>query len=707
MASPYVLGNESLQYTASTIGTRFRLYFAAFDPISVIVQSQDIQLDDYGQYINPPNVDLLADHKAPYAPQPNFGPNRIAFAGESLFFDGSRSTQRGNLPASSYTWSVKGPSATLTTYHHPYAGANAQCSIQFNKPGLYTVSLTVKDRFGGSTTGKRQVMVYADRESTPRGVISVDNITGDISSGGWSGSVTIARNAVNVLIPDALPIGSFQPVVIMAETEYEIAPGVWKPINIGPYAAPIPGQYYNDPRILFFGYIQQGSGDQTDSTDTVALQLSGPQMILQQAGIHNIGYYSTTYKTRDSHGIPTSLNSSKLGKGQLVADLTSEDLYRSLLLDHCNFGLYHDVVIWRDMLTMPHLTPWTPNSSYVKEAGPKTADAVYYMTYSTLTANEGMIWDAITTMAQNEFADVWCDQRGAFLVGPTINMRGYELIKQPTSYGPVFLGEVLNYKSELASNNTLASSAAYLNFLFGGNAIPQPLESTTGVARDLSKLVGPPILCHFSDIPRYDTDSLAPDDPNLFPWVTANWPQDIAVHPTHTVVTENYSTRTDFVKMVATLVTGSTVWSAWYPTDTFSSKGIMRSATYAGQWDVETSMLLPDATIATDGTAKARSWQYLWEMARRRRLALNTIYSVQIDGGMWPWISLHDLFYYTRQRPQTGPQFSGMLYYTQSISHTINMAEETWQTVVNGSQVTVQGIGPMITPPFDPPKNNS
>src|SRR5579872_62341 len=153
MPSPYVFSNYALQYLASNVPTRFRMYAAVLNPVQILTFSQDLAVDQYGQYTNITNVDLLATHQTPYAPQANFGPNRIGFVGEPLFFDGSRSTQRNNLSAVGHTWACTG-APTITTNNA--LGTNDQASIVWSAAGLYTVSLTVYDRFGSTMTGTRQ-----------------------------------------------------------------------------------------------------------------------------------------------------------------------------------------------------------------------------------------------------------------------------------------------------------------------------------------------------------------------------------------------------------------------------------------------------------------------------------------------------------------------------------------------------------------------
>jgi hypothetical protein len=694
MASQYVFSNYALQFLASQVATRFRIYAAVYNPIQIKTVSQDIQTDEFGQYTNVNNLDLLGGRFPPYAPQANLGANRIGFVNERLFFDGSRSTQRNNLSAVGHTWTATG-SPTIRTYNH--LGEGDQAQITWANPGIYTVKLAVSDRFGGTMTATRQVWIYQDRDTTPQGAISLSGMTGSIESGGWQSQFTTTRHSLNILLPDALPIGYYQPITLMCETEYEIAGGIWVPAQIGPYGAPVPGQFYDDPRILFAGYIQAGSADEDSEKDTVTYSLQTVQMILQQGGIHNIGYYNATYNTRQVDGTPASQNPPPNGwKGQVVTDLTSEDIYRSLLsgyMDdagnsfngHSNIGQYHDLIIWRDFLPVPNPTNF----------------ALYFLTYSHLTANEGTLWDACTTLAKNEYSDIWCERNGMICIGPTLNMRGYEMMQTPTDYPLLPLSQILPFNTELNKDKNKAARQAYLHYLLGPNPLPVHQDFLYSASRDLSALLGPPIVAHISDVAVYDSAANPPDQAGLFSWVQQNWPQDLAIHPISTTIDENYTQRDSFVKVVATLVTGQTVWAAWYPLNTFDSTGLMLNAMPTGTWDVQDSLLLADITAAAN---KTLSWQYLWELTRRIYLARNAQYVATIHLGMAAWPRLHDLFLFTRQNVQGGPKLSGIPMYITDLTFNINLDQQQWLTDIKANMVTSYFIGPIVTPPFPPPK---
>lgn len=709
MASPYILSNAYLQLLQANLATRFQLYLAFFNPISLTVNSQDVQQDVNGQYTILDSVDLLAQHRAPYAPQPNFGPNRIGFVGEPLFFDGSRSSQRGNIPAVGHIWTVQGVgSYTMQTYDGPYT-PGGQASIVFQDPGLYTVSLTVKDRFGGSSTGIRQIMIYQDRLSTPQAAASFTGITGSISGGGYTATLTSVNHLAPIPTPEALPIGQFIPITVIAETFVETTPGSWYPLaQSGPWGIPRPGNYYEDPSILFSGYVVSASAQQTVEQSVATYQLATADALLHRASIHNIGYYHTTYATRDSAtGIPTSLKlDGTAGKGQLVADLTSEDVYRSLVLDHSNFSTYHDVHITRDFL------PTNPDGTAPAFDSNLT---LYQLTYTTLSANEGAIWDAMGTLAKNEFHSLWCERDSSLRIGPQLQLRGYEMLKQPTVYGPLRAKQILNAKTELQRVDALSSqlvndidrqnAPVHLLNLFGPNPLPNVYETLSNIKRDVSTLVGPPILCAFSDTPLHDSAIDPPNDPRLFPWIRGGWPQDLAVYPLGIQLAENFIDRTGLVKLVATVTNQQNFWAAWYPTGIFSCNGLMPDVSAAGAWDVQTDLLLADITTASGSAAQLLGWQYLWEMARRVFYAANRHYEVQIATGMFPWARLNDIVTVTRQKAQDdGPTLFMRPMSINSIAITIDTNAQTWHTALTVEELTSATLGPMQSPPCAIPR---
>lgn len=704
-SNPYVLSNEQLQYVGGGVPVRFRLYLAVFNPVAFHVSSQDIVANPTtGQFDSVPDSDLLALQVSPFAPQPNFGPNRIGFVGEPLVFDGSRSSQRHNLPALGHSWSTTGPATpTVETFASWYGAANAQARLTFPSPGLYTVMLTVRDRFGVSRTGVRQVMIYASRETAPLGIIGLTSLQASLGDGATT-SVTVTRGAANShgwLLPDALPVGTYLPVSLLVETSYEVAPGIWLPRTIGPQGDFVPGQPYDDPRVLFSGYVQTGTVSVDAQKDTVSFGLQTVDLVLKAANIHNVGYYNTTYKTWTTGQVPTSVNPSPLGvHGSLVADLTTEDLVHSLLGHHSDIGLTHDVFTWSDLLAVS--PPWTVAAAPgISGKLPGYTPRVFAPTYSNITAVEGSIWDAIALAVSSEQGTISADRDGSIRVGPDLGTRGSDLMRIPTQYGRVYRGERYDQRHEIGAAAYFLNQPYYPLFLHGPNALPQPRDTPhQSDPRDLSGLLGPPILCHFSDTVSPDPGPTPPS--TLFGWTP--WPQDLSVRPETYQITERYSDRVSFVKLVATVAGSDTFWAAWFPQDTFSQAGLMKTNLGAGGWEVENDLVLADVSSTIDGKAKSRSWALLWALARRRYLGMNLPYAVTLTGGAWGFVRPGDAVHVSRQAGAVGPTIRAEPFLVSSLTYSFNLEAGQWTTSVQLVRAAAWDAPPDPGPPFPPPK---
>jgi hypothetical protein len=706
MASPYALTNYDLSLVNLT-GQAFRVYVAFMNPVRITTSWASLNQDAQGNWLPPPNFDTAANHKQPYAPTANLGSNRIGFVGEPLYFDGSRSTQRYDIPVitGSYVWTITGPAST-TSYN-----GNSQVAISWSNPGLYTVSLSVKDRAGTAVVGTRQVMIYQDRNSTLPGVISVSGLSGSLANGGWTMQLTTVNSQTTILSPDVLPSGSYLPVVLLCETSYEVTPGNWVSRTIGPHGLFNPGYPYIDSRVLFDGYVQNGTIHQDVDKDSLSCTCVGPQMILQLAQSAQLGYYNCAY-TSVVNNVPLGCKTSPAGQGYQVGYLGSADVIHSLLQDHCNIGTYHDIHIWNPLIVT---NPYSPSKT----------NAYYYQYYTTLSVNQGTIWQCIGDLTANEWSQCYCERDGSIRVGPMVNYQGYDFWNQPTLLGGLAAPYLINLVQDLGYStpgdlNTIASNIPILP------ATPMPIqfvhpwgqqqnppqflkpfgEPNAQIQVTQSALVGPPILCAFSDVPLYDQSGTPPDTQALFPWIVANWPQDLVVYPVAFDFQENYTTRDSLVKLITTTYGQTTLWSAWYPLSAFSLTGdgtvsIVQTILPAGNWTVDQSHLLPDITTNQN---KLLVWNYLWEMARRTYYDQNTNYTGTITLGQFTAISLGDIVSVTRQGGTLGPKFAQKLFYVQGIDYSIDLTARVWQTSLTVSEVTSNTLGPIQTPPVTIPK---
>lgn len=707
MASPYVLSNTDLQYT-QVAGQRFSLYLAFLNPISITTTWNDINQDAQGNWLPPPNFDTAANRVQPYAPTANLGPNRIGFVGEPLYFDGSFSCQRFDLPVVTYAWFVSGTGIQTTLYAN-----GSQCRVVFPSPGIYTISLTVTDRAGTAATGVRQVMVYQDRQSALPGMIQLSGPQGSLSDGGWTCQINTISSQFTLFPPDALPVGTYQPVVLMVETSFEVQPGVWLDRTLGPNGQFNPGFPYQDPRILFDGYVQTGSPHQDVDKDTLSFTCASVQLLLNDAQCHLIGYYNCAYKSIVS-GVPTGCNPNPMGQGYMVGGLMTADIYHGILQDHSNIGKFHDIHVWNANI---------PTAAY----NAKGNYAYYNLMYTTLSVNEGTIWSNLQDLSANEFAQVYCEHDGSIRVGPQVNYRGGDYWSLPWGIGPnqasIFINlvqdlgfTVSNQLSQMGSSiPQLPAQPMPIRFVHPWgpqNTLPsfgRPFQGTPDPTQVTvqNTLNGPPILCVFSDIPIYDSSLIPPgSNTGLLPYIILNWPQDLAVYPITFDFQENYTGKASLVKLIGTLVNISSVWTCWYPQNTFSVAGdgtdtIVATVLPAGNWIVDESHVLPDVTGSQNTQLMLNYW---WEMARRTYFANNINYNGTIATGMSTFASLGDIVAVTRQNNTLGPHWSQKLFYIDGISYSIDTTQRTWQTQYTLTEVTSAAIGPVLPPPKVTPK---
>lgn len=707
MASPYIFTNADMQYV-NCAGQEFNIYMAFLNPVNHLTFWTDLNLDSSGNWQPPGNTDTLYSQQAPYATTINMGPNRIGFVNEPLYFDGSRSCQRFDLPAHSdnLIWQTFTDNAAVTTYNNGW-----QAAITWSSPGLYTVAFLLLNRYNIGIRGFRQVMIYQDRASALPGLISISGLSGSISNGGWQFQCTTTNTGANLFSPDSLDVGTYQPVVVMAETRYEVAPGQWVNRTIGPHGLFSPGYPYVDPRILFDGYIQNGTVHQDADKDTLSFSCVGPQMVLQESKSHQLGYYNCSVATYNSStGQPQSLNASPVGNGFQVGGLMTADVTNSLLEEHSTFSTYHDIHCWNANI---------PTQGY---SGTYSLQASYNLVYTTLSVNEGTIWQNLQDLASNEYAQVYCERDGSIRIGPQVNYRGSDYWNQPTLLGPTAAPYLINIVQDLGysvgSDLTkmtqnipqLPAQPIPIQFVhpWGHHVNPpqilQPFgDADTSIQGVQSGLVGPPVLCAFSDTPIYDTGASPPGSGSgvLFPWVANSWPQDLAIYPISMDIQENYTGRASLVKLIGTLYGHNSLWSSWYPQNTFrlSGDGTVSTVTYelnAGDWVLNESHVLADITSIQNSNLV---WNWWWEIARREYYARNTNYNMSVLLGMFTGASLGDIVTVTRQNISLGPTFNGKLFYITEISHNIDLTARTWNTELTLAEVTSARLGPIQAPP--------
>ncbi len=138
---------------------------------------------------------------------PIMGPHRVLWlmgATVETTFDAADSWALNNTVAG-YSWAVPGASATSGT-------TTATPTITYNAAGVYRVALTVTNSDGAAYTAYRYVFVVASPElQNSTGFVAdnfissdftLDSLSGDYDTGGWSAAVTLYDNAALSAIRD-------------------------------------------------------------------------------------------------------------------------------------------------------------------------------------------------------------------------------------------------------------------------------------------------------------------------------------------------------------------------------------------------------------------------------------------------------------------------------------------------------------------------
>lgn len=755
MPHPFVL--SASQTRALNAGDqRFTLYAALHDPVLFTVQSQDLTTDN-GQVQPAPTVDLLAQRRAPFAPLPVMGSNRIGFVGEPLYFCGLRSTQRHNLLAWNHQWSASGP-ATIQTYATAQAFGtavtfgvtpsvgNQQCRITWTAPGNYTVLLSVEDRYGNTGIGIRQVRIYPARSATMGGIVSVDTIAGSVAGTSYSTNITVTAAFPGLQNPDALAVGQYLPVTIMAELVTGSSATTAATLPAAPYGAFVPGQCYDDPRIVFAGYVRAASLAQDDGKSLLTLSCQTPDLVLAESHVFNIGYYNALWHGTDSQGRWNSQTAINSQSDHLVADLTVPDLYRSLLFDHSPFAQFHDVYAWTD---------WLPDPASAPASGAYTSFAVTTATWSGLSVNEGTILAAVQQLAQNDSGTAWCERDGSFRIGPPPALRNaaaWATVRQPTLTAAVTpaVGDALAvwpadyFDATRAQAETLVTGA-YTAFPPNGTAAGTPPRAAWPI-----QWIDPWLVynwrneCYPTLVPAASTGgtpyAVLPNRPAVswapglpFPFGPQRYPVGSAdggpadrdptaaqivpillhladapigngqlanatVIPLSLQIDETYASRSAFVKLIGARVLTNNLWAAFYPTDAFDSNGFPLYQLTAGSFDLSDGLALPDfgQTAAVN-----LAWTSFWQLARLLHAQKNARYLLTATLGLTNAPQLLDLVWVTRQASAAGPLFTRALYCVTGLSLAPDTSAGSWTTTLTLEAVT--SADPAFATPVIPP----
>lgn len=352
-------------------GQRYRVYLALWGSWQI---AQETPLN-YDPNTGEPRPTVTVAASA-FEPVLVLGPHRLAFAGEPISFDASASWARGGGAAPAGSWNFgAGASPAVASGPGPHA-------VAWTTPGLKEVSYS-----SGGAVGRRWVRVLADRREVGLPVITIGGLAGAIDKG-WKAEVTVAATLGE---NDPLPVTDYQAIGLFVEEEWETAAG-WARVPIG-------GQDLGDPRLLFAGYIQQGSIEVSVDGSRIGFTLGGLQEQLAACTIHTISYWGRTQYEIFRELNSDAVASEKPTKGGHILELaktTVVDVILHLLQTYTNVLERHDFVTWYDISQQDTLN---------------------------LSGREGDLWGVLGSWLENEFAWLWVDQGMRLHVEPNPHIR--------------------------------------------------------------------------------------------------------------------------------------------------------------------------------------------------------------------------------------------------------------------------------------------
>lgn len=362
-------------------GQKFRLYVGFGSEVRIAV--------DTAMVTPPPTIYVANVGLVPFRPTAVLGPHRLGFVGEGVPFYGGYSHTRWRRSAINHQWSGTGsPTIQIALDEEPqYPGEPnsipqpAYALFTWNAPGIYEVRLRVQDEQGRTHTGKRQVIVYQSRAEAYSGVVGVSGISGSVNQGGWGCQITV-QGTTDFLLT-ARELQGYIPVVIYADSYYETSYGNWDRITLGPNWRS--GDYRDDPRILFSGYLDKETIRANHDTSQVTFEARTADLMLEQMQSGTYGFF-------------THPNN---GSGLIFNDLQTHDVLRHMLQEHSNFGDWHDLRFSQD-----------------------ATDFGYYpsLEYVDWTWNQGMYWSNIRDAAENQHEHAYFNNHGALFVTWDRNM---------------------------------------------------------------------------------------------------------------------------------------------------------------------------------------------------------------------------------------------------------------------------------------------
>ena len=369
---PELTGDEILALQSKT--QRFRLYLAVWDAWQV--QQTTVPLTDA---TDNSNVQLGIFGDADFDPVVNIGSNRLAFIGEAIDFDASRSFRIHNdsVALGTPSWSFSGASTTSATGFGPH-------TIMWSTPGLYDVTCTIDGR-----TATRKVRVLQDRLSNQWDVTSVGSISASIGQG-WRAQLSCVPSDDTAGTPSqSIDLVDFQSVGLFVEEEWQLDDGSWTQQQVSGYAP--------EPKLVLSGYVQQGTISRDANNHTYSFTLGSIVDQLNMGFIHGTDSWGYNYVHTNQTASPAKIGPTVPGAIFTTSGgLKMPDVFVWWLQQKTNVFDRHDFITWYD-------------------ASQQNMDNV--------TTNDANIWSAFSSLADNEFAWFFADQGSGLHFEPNPHIR--------------------------------------------------------------------------------------------------------------------------------------------------------------------------------------------------------------------------------------------------------------------------------------------
>ncbi len=194
-----------------------------------------------------------------------------------VYWDASESENLIGTTGSSYTWSFEGGTPTGSAAITPGW-------VTYDTPGHYRTLLRIQTPLGNADIGIRHVSIYDRPGVGPDNPIlqwGINEFSGSREEGGYSGRLWVKQDVANV-VDGAL-------IVIFADDTY------------GDTVQSIGGNSAQREKIVFVGYILDGSIDYDYKTSTVSFDVGSPTEIMKLGEAFSVSVEDSNDPTADAN----------------------------------------------------------------------------------------------------------------------------------------------------------------------------------------------------------------------------------------------------------------------------------------------------------------------------------------------------------------------------------------------------------------------